>query len=91
MLVQLTYPLLILLVDRIQCVLDGNALEVPCRDLKAEGEVEVNLLDGGCREEFLESIPLLRCCRRCVDLPGTPGLVRSGSKHRRHSGWDLPA
>lgn len=40
-----TYPLLELLVDSIQCVLDGDALHVSRMDLKAEREVQGDLLD----------------------------------------------
>jgi hypothetical protein len=66
---QRTYPLLELLVNRVQRVLDGYSFEVPCCYLEPEGEVEVNLLDWWRREHLLEELLVVYCCRRCVDFP----------------------
>jgi hypothetical protein len=64
-----THPLLELLVDGIQCVLDRNAFEVPCCYFEPEREVEVNLLDWWCCEELLEVFLVFYRRRRRVDLP----------------------
>ena len=56
-----THPLLELLVDGVQCVLDGDAFEVPCCYLQPQWEVQVNLLDGWCCEELLEDLLVLYC------------------------------
>lgn len=56
-----THPLLELLVDGIQCVLDGDAFEVPCCYLQPQWEVQVNLLHWWRREHLLEDVLLLYC------------------------------
>lgn len=50
------YPLLELLVDGIQCILDCHALEVPCNDLESQWEVQVNLLDWWLCEHLLQDV-----------------------------------
>lgn len=40
-----TNLLLVLLVDGIHGVLDGDALHAPCGDMQAQGEVKINFLD----------------------------------------------
>jgi hypothetical protein len=56
-----THPFLELLVDGIQCVLDGDALEIPRCYLQPQREVQVNLLDGWCCEQLLEDLLVLYC------------------------------
>lgn len=70
-----TCPLLVWLVDRIECILDGDTLEVSCCDLKPEREVEINLLDRRCCEELLQDILLVNGGRRGVDLPEQHGYI----------------
>jgi len=64
-----SHPLLELLVDSIQCILDRDAFEVPCCYLETEGEVKVNLLNWRCCEHLLEVLLVVYRCRRRVDLP----------------------
>ena len=49
-----SYLLLELFVDGIQSVLDGYTLQVPRRNLQAQREVQVDLLDRRCGEELLQ-------------------------------------
>lgn len=64
-----TDPLLVRLVYRIKCVLDGDALEVPRRHLDPERELEVDLLDRRRREQLLQDVLVIHAARRRVDLP----------------------
>lgn len=64
-----THLLFVLLVDRIHRILDCHSLQVPCRDLEAQGEVQVNFLDGWGREELLEVFLVVDGARRRIDLP----------------------
>lgn len=50
------YPLLELLVDGIQCILDCHALEIPCNNLESQWEVQINLLDWWLREHLLQDV-----------------------------------
>lgn len=65
-----TYLLLELFVDSIQSVFDGYALQVSRCNLEAQWEVQVDLLDRWCGEEFLQCFLVIQCCRRRVQLPG---------------------
>jgi len=58
---KMSYPLLVCLVDRIQCILDRHALEVPRRYLEPQREVQVDLLNWGCCEQLLEIFLVLDC------------------------------
>ena len=50
-----------LLMDSIECILDGDAFEVSCGYFQPQREVQVNLLDWGCCEHFLENILVFYC------------------------------
>lgn len=64
-----TYPLLVCLVDGVQRILYRDTLHVPRRQVDAEREVEVNLLDRGGGEELLEDAGVLNRRGRRVYLP----------------------
>ena len=64
-----TYPLLELLVDRVQRVLDRDALQVPRRDFDARGEDEVDLFDRGRGQHLLEHSRVVDGGCRRVDFP----------------------
>lgn len=53
------YLLLVLLVDGIERVLDGDALQIPGGDLQAQGEVQVNLLDRRLDEVEFQDVLVL--------------------------------
>lgn len=53
--------LLVLLVDGIQGILDGDTLQIPGGDLQAQGEVQVNLLDRWADEWELEDVLVVDC------------------------------
>lgn len=53
--------LLVLLVDGIHGIFDGDTLQIPGGDLQAQGEVQVNLLDWGADEWELEDVLVLDC------------------------------
>ncbi len=57
----LSYLLLELFMDSIQCILDGYTLHVPCSDLKPKWEVQVDLLDWRLCEHLLEHSRLIQC------------------------------
>jgi len=65
-----THPLLVRLVDGVQGIFDGDALDVACCDFQAKREVQVDLLDWRRCEELLEGLLVLYCCGRGIDLPG---------------------
>lgn len=56
-----TCPLLELLVNGIHCILDGDSLEVSCRHLQAEREVQVDLLDWWLCEQLLQDVLVIDC------------------------------
>jgi len=58
-----SYLLLELLMDSIQCILDGDTLQVPCSHLEPKWEVQVDLLDWRLCEHLLEHARLIQCCR----------------------------
>jgi hypothetical protein len=58
-----TYPLLELLVDSIQCVLDCDALQIPRGNFKAQWEVESNLLDLWVAQWQLQESRIFDSCR----------------------------
>jgi len=51
--------LLVLLVDCVEGIFDGDTFEVTCGDLKTQGEVEVDLLDWWGAEQLLEVLLVL--------------------------------
>lgn len=53
--------LLVLLVDGIQGILDGDTLQIPGGDLQTKGEVQVNLLDRRTDEWKLEDVLVIDC------------------------------
>lgn len=55
--------------DSIQSVFDGYAFQVSRCHLEPQGEVQVDLLDRRCGEEFLQRFLVIQCCRRRVQLP----------------------
>ena len=70
-----THPLLELLVDCVQRILDCDSLEVPCCYLESEGEMEVNLLDRRCCEHLLEVFLVIYRHRGRVDLPASDRVL----------------
>lgn len=78
-----TYLLLELLVDGVQRILDGHALEVSRSDLEAQREVQVDLADQRKAERLLEDILVFESSRGGVQLPvrevGQPCKSRMGS------------
>lgn len=64
-----TYPLLVSLVDGVQSVLDGDTLEIAGGDFHAQGEVQVNPLDGRFRQVKLEYAGVVYSRRALVDFP----------------------
>jgi hypothetical protein len=64
-----TYFLLELLMYGIECIFNRHTFQVPCRDLQAQREVQIDLLDRGGREQLLEEIFVLNTCRRGVEFP----------------------
>lgn len=56
-----TNLLFVLLVDGVHCVLYRHAFEISGGDFETEGEVELDLLDGGSYEEHFQDVFVLNC------------------------------
>jgi hypothetical protein len=77
-----THLLLELLVDGVQCILDGDTLQVSCGDFEPEWEVQIDLANEWSGERLLEDLWVLYGCRRLVQLPKDhcqPDTIAEGS------------
>jgi hypothetical protein len=59
--------------NRVECILDGNALQVACGHFHSQREHKVNLLDRRVGQELLENVLFVYACRRSIDLPEQEG------------------
>lgn len=65
-----THLVLVLLVDGVEGVLDGDAAHVAGRHVEPQWEVQVDLLDRRRRQQFLERLLVLDAGGGRVEFPG---------------------